>query len=621
MRLRAVAAVLAAAGFSAQVSLAAELGTLSVSSRLNEPLVAKLTVNDVTEASQPLVLRLAQDAVYAKVGREPIPADLGVKLSLASRDPWVVNITSAKPITQTDMPLIVEMSEAGKLSAKFYRVKLEPSVRPAASVSSTANLKKLPAAEKTAGKLPSAAVAKPQTPSVKAVQPAVKAVSTTETNPYDLKDLTKPTTVKSGMTMWSIARMYLPRYEGARTEEVLVALIRANPKAFDGGRVTGVRNGARLVPPSEKLVRSVGTDVAWCLVHVTPNADARKMPTAAALTKAHARMDKAGIAYQATRLKTSTPAAHPVTPVPKTQPASVSAPVVTQEPAAGEAAQPKREEAPVTPEPSQSQKDAAAAVVTPAVSETVPTQSEAAAELKKAEDLTVTTTTNIRMEELPQPAEESGSGWWWVLLLILLGAGGAGGFFWWKKKEADKQERLCREREIRFKTPAPTTDEQLQSLKTAVGNRMAADAAAARGFAARTPNVSETTASAAAFPASTTSTNSPHPTSGATQTAAPVNPQGAAPVTGPVPSVTPLTDPQEMPKPLTVRSTASGMQFEPLERLDEAETATRKLEEAQAKINEGLPDQAVPLLREVSVTGTPEQKVWAERLLDSVKRD
>lgn len=125
MRLCVAAALLTAAGLSIGAASAAELGTLSVSSRLNEPLAAKLTVNDVNEASQPLVLRLASDAVYAKVGRQPIPADLGVKLTLASRNPWVVSITSEKPVTVEDMPIIVEMSEAGKLSAKFYRVKLE----------------------------------------------------------------------------------------------------------------------------------------------------------------------------------------------------------------------------------------------------------------------------------------------------------------------------------------------------------------------------------------------------------------------------------------------------------------------------------------------------------------
>ena len=68
MRLCAAAALLTAAGLSIGAASAAELGTLSVSSRLNEPLAAKLTVNDVSEASQPLVLRLASDAVYA---REP----------------------------------------------------------------------------------------------------------------------------------------------------------------------------------------------------------------------------------------------------------------------------------------------------------------------------------------------------------------------------------------------------------------------------------------------------------------------------------------------------------------------------------------------------------------------
>ena len=59
MRLTAAAALLAAIGFSAQ---AADLGTLSVTSRLNEPLSARLTVNNVDPKVEPLVVRLAPEA-------------------------------------------------------------------------------------------------------------------------------------------------------------------------------------------------------------------------------------------------------------------------------------------------------------------------------------------------------------------------------------------------------------------------------------------------------------------------------------------------------------------------------------------------------------------------------
>ena len=611
MRLCAAAALLTAAGLSIGAASAAELGTLSVSSRLNEPLAAKLTVNDVNEASQPLVLQLASDAVYAKVGRQPIPADLGVKLTLASRNPWVVSITSEKPVTVEDMPIIVEMSEAGKLSAKFYRVKLEKAPAAGATAPKTA-LVKLPSAQsaaKTAAALPSAEKTTAAKTVVKAKTIAETPVKTVEAKKaaakpvtgdlYDLDDLSRPVTVKSGMTMWSIAKMYQPRYEGARTEEVLVALVRANPRSFEGGRVTGVKNGARLVPPSEKLVKSVGTDTAWCLVHVTPNADARKAPSAAALAKAHARMDKQRIVYEKTK-----PAAKAVPVVKAPEPAAVPAPKPAVEPAEPdnkpvtlpmptEGVRPVVTEAPLEEKPAE---PAAAPVETPAPAVT----SEENVKPKEADLTVTTTTTNIRTEELPKPAEEGGLGWLWALLAVI--AAGAGGFFVWRrKKEKEAFERTAQA--VRFMRPEPTTAEQVKGMDKLFANRLAADAAAAKGFEKPATSQPDVTAEPRVV----------------VPTATPAAPAAAMPepsVAAPVPTPMALSEP-EAPKAFTIRSSADGTaQFE----VAAADEAMKRLEAARAKIAAGLPDEAIPLLKEAELLGNADEKAAAQRLLDTVKR-
>ena len=110
MRLTAAAALLAAIGFSAQ---AADLGTLSVTSRLNEPLSARLTVNNVDPKVEPLVVRLAPEATYDRIGKKPLAADTGLELTLESKSPWAVRIKSEKPVTSRDFPLIVELNDAG----------------------------------------------------------------------------------------------------------------------------------------------------------------------------------------------------------------------------------------------------------------------------------------------------------------------------------------------------------------------------------------------------------------------------------------------------------------------------------------------------------------------------
>ena len=650
MRLCVAAALLATAGLSTQAVWAAELGTLSVSSRLNEPLAAKLTVNDVTEASQPLVLRLASEAVYTRVGRTPLPADLGVKLSLASRSPWIVNVTSSKSVTTNDIPLIIEMSEAGKLSAKFYRVKLEPAKTSSTpTTSAKTSYAALPSVQKPAVK-PMAALPSAQTPS-KVESAAAKIVNKTEsavpkttvaaktpskvaatsakakTSPddlYNLSDLSKPVTVKAGMTMWSIAKMYQPRYEGATPEEVLVGLVRNNPKAFTGGKVTGVKLGSRLRPPSQDLVQSIGRDTAWCLVHVTPGADATKSPLQTNLAKAQARLDKMGVSYVKPPLDNLGNLDKVASEV--KEPASVASPVPqpSPQPEAAATAPQKPVEEPVAPPP-----------VVEAAKEALPLQPKA-----QEPKLTVTTTSNIRTEELPQTGDAGNRGWLWGVLVLL--AAGAGGWFFWRRRKNAEFEKTARA--VRFRTPEPTTDEQMKGVTDMVKNRLSADAAARRGFPARTQvsgdfkTAAPSSSSSFSLPASaqversnTVACPSSEASPAGVVTEAPAT--SAADPARAFEAVTPtITNfafaaesahattelaPEAELKPFTLRSTAEGTTFEVAGNED---SAAQKLEVARRKISDGLPDEAAELLREVSLTGTPEQKMSALSLLDAVKR-
>ena len=435
MRLTAAAALLAAIGFSAQ---AADLGTLSVTSRLNEPLSARLTVNNVDPKVEPLVVRLAPEATYDRIGKKPLAADTGLELTLESKSPWVVRIKSEKPVTSRDFPLIVELNDGGKLSAKYYRIRLEPAVAPApaAAPMATAQAQTKQAAP-SAGKLPSTAAM----PSVetKKVEPAAKpapakretvkakpqvkpasAKTTTNKPQYTLAD---PIIVKPGMTMWSIANLLVPRYEGARTEEVLVALIRRNPAAFKNGRISGLKPGARLKEPTQAQVDAVGTDVAWCLVHVTPNADMRKAPSARNLNRAHQRMKQARIAWTPKKpaAEVQKPAVKPAEPM---KPATPEAKPETAAPAAAAAA-------------AAATAAATTEALTPAAApeETKPAQTQAT-KTEPAADTQPEMTAQPAVEEKTE--EEGSSAWLWGLLIILIAAAAGGWFVWRRKKEKEE---------------------------------------------------------------------------------------------------------------------------------------------------------------------------------------
>ena len=606
MRLTAAAALLAAIGFSAQ---AADLGTLSVTSRLNEPLSARLTVNNVDPKVEPLVVRLAPEATYDRIGKKPLAADTGLELTLESKSPWVVRIKSEKPVTSRDFPLIVELNDGGKLSAKYYRIRLEPAVAPApaAAPKATAQAQTKQAAP-SAGKLPSTAAmpsvetkkaepaAKPapaKRETVKA-KPQVKPASAKTTTNKPQYTLADPIIVKPGMTMWSIANLLVPRYEGARTEEVLVALIRRNPAAFKNGRISGLKPGARLNAPTQAQVDAVGTDVAWCLVHVTPNADMRKDPSARNLNRAHQRMKQARIAWTPKKpaAEVQKPAVKPAEPM---KPAAPGAKPETAAPAAAAAAA----TAAATTE---------ALTPTAAPEETKPAQTQVT-KTEPAADTQPEMTAQPAVEEKTE--EEGSSAWLWGLLIILIAAAAGGWFVWRRKKEKEEFERT--ERTIRFLRPEPTTPQQVRNMDELLTKRMEADAAAKRGFDAAPAATATATAAAAA---TVTASETKAPETAAPQPAAEVRPEVKAQA------------PEEEPRPFTLTSTSSGMQIQPPEAFS-AETAEDghspeamavKLAAAQQKIDAGFPDDAEKLLREVKLFGTDEQRAAAERLLDAVRR-
>ena len=58
-------------------------------------------------------------------------------------------------------------------------------------------------------------------------------------------------------TLWSIATKLQGQHPGATVPQIAWAVLRANPRAFAGGRVSGLRPGSRLILPEPAFVKSV----------------------------------------------------------------------------------------------------------------------------------------------------------------------------------------------------------------------------------------------------------------------------------------------------------------------------------------------------------------------------
>ena len=317
---------------------------------MGEPLEAKLEVRDVNPKVEPLLVRLAPASVYQRVGKDSKVSTRDLTLELESKSPYVVRINGRNPISAKEFPLIVELSEAGRISAKLYTVQLREGAsapkadKAALERSAAANQKTTSSTSSAAGTVPSAAAvpsaartttaaasrsaqridastqAAPRTASTAPAKPSnlsaasastaaaeaaaqrelekVRAASAAKSqsaapavvasakasssvtlplNPADY-DLDAPFEVRQGMTMWSIAKLYKPRYPQATMDQLLVAFVRDNPRAYDAGRVNGVKVGAKLRAPKASTIEKIPVDDAWALVRVNPNADATKAP-------------------------------------------------------------------------------------------------------------------------------------------------------------------------------------------------------------------------------------------------------------------------------------------------------------------------------------------------------
>ena len=106
-----------------------------VYSAVGEPLDAELTIRDVDPKAEQLKVRLAPASTYRRVGKEVLFSVNDVSLSLLKKEPYTVKLKGQQAVDARQFPLIVELSEAGKVSAKLYEVRLQD--RPAAQFSAS----------------------------------------------------------------------------------------------------------------------------------------------------------------------------------------------------------------------------------------------------------------------------------------------------------------------------------------------------------------------------------------------------------------------------------------------------------------------------------------------------
>ncbi|MCX7278821.1 MAG: fimbrial protein FimV [Burkholderiales bacterium] len=247
-RTSAVAAAVAATllGF-ANHAAALSLGHMTVLSGLGEPLRAEIELPDIS-ADEATSLRpeVAPPEAFRAAGLEYSPALADLKIQLQRRPDGrsVLRLNSNRAVNDPFVDLILQVNWASGRIVRDYTILLDPpSQRPTPATAATAPQISTPAPAAA----PSAPTMAPSanTDAVRPVKPRPPVAAAPK--PAPAPNEAKQVVVKAGDTASKIAGNTKPA--NVSLDQMLVAMLRANPNAFINGNVNRVKAGAVIKLP------------------------------------------------------------------------------------------------------------------------------------------------------------------------------------------------------------------------------------------------------------------------------------------------------------------------------------------------------------------------------------
>lgn len=291
----AVATALAM-GLCASQALALSLGRISVLSTLGTPLLAEVEILDINpDEADSLKATAASPEAFKAAGLEFNPALTGLRVSLEKRPDGrsYLRLRSDRSINDPFVDLMLDASWASGRIVRDYTMLFDPPVvkqAPTAVTPTPAQINSVPA--RISAPAPSAPpVTTPTAPVASSAPPARTAApkAPAKTAPVVAKKSdasAQSVTVKPGDTAGKIASAHLP--PDVSLDQMLVAMLRANPEAFLDSNVNRIRSGAVLSMPSAEEAQATPIREAHQTVVAQSNdfnAFRSKLATSAPLTQ------------------------------------------------------------------------------------------------------------------------------------------------------------------------------------------------------------------------------------------------------------------------------------------------------------------------------------------------
>jgi len=251
----AIAAVVLCLSATSQV-FAIGLGDIEIQSSLNAPLkaVIELTSGTKQELDELKVVIAPRDA-FSKMGisRQAILDDVKFSVEQPQNGLPVILVTSRQPVREPFLDLLIEASwSKGRLLRQYTLLVDPPVTMPAAPPAQRAPVRQAPSPAPDIGQAPVPARQPVATP-VKAVPAPAPAAASGEADKYG--------PVKRNETLWDIAKRLRPDGD-ISMNQMMIALLRANPEAFAGNNINNLRAGATLQIPTRDEILALDKSAA-----------------------------------------------------------------------------------------------------------------------------------------------------------------------------------------------------------------------------------------------------------------------------------------------------------------------------------------------------------------------
>lgn len=249
------------AAFVAPEAAALKLGSIRVQSTLGQPLRAEVSITDASaQEIDTLQARIASPATFRARNMEYGPVVPSIELVLHHRQDGVpvLRLRTAQPVNDLFIDLVLEASSVTGAHMRNYTLLLDPPARqsttmattgaqaqgavPRSTPGQTMQISRPPAPRRSGASTQDAASgAGPSTP------PSRRAARATASE--------GPITVRRGDTASKIAARH--GLQGVSLDQMLVAMLQANPDAFEEGNMNRLKVGAVIRMPTQAQLQAV----------------------------------------------------------------------------------------------------------------------------------------------------------------------------------------------------------------------------------------------------------------------------------------------------------------------------------------------------------------------------